>query len=143
MKHVERTIAVDRPLARVWAYLSDFRSTNDWDPGTVTTELISGDGGTGTVYHNTSKFLGRETEVVYTVRRYEPERLIQLEGVNDTVTTTDTMTFEGDEARTQVVYRAEFEFKGAAKLAEPLLPLPLKKLGDDAAKNLEQALAAL
>ena len=143
MKHVERTVVVDKPLAQVWEYLSDFRSTNDWDPGTVSTERTSGDGGEGTVYHNTSKFLGRETEVVYTVRRYEPQRLIELEGVNDTVTTTDTMTFAGDQTRTQVVYRAEFVLKGAARFADPLLPLPLKKLGDDAAKNLQQALAAL
>ena len=47
------------------------------------------------------------------------------------------------QTRTQVVYRAEFVLKGAARFADPLLPLPLKKLGDDAAKNLQQALAAL
>ena len=63
MKHIERTITVDKPAERVWEYLSDFRSTNDWDPGTVLTERTSGDGGAGTTYRNTSKFLGRETEL--------------------------------------------------------------------------------
>jgi len=40
MKHIERTITVDKPAERVWEYLSDFRSTNDWDPGTVLTERV-------------------------------------------------------------------------------------------------------
>ena len=38
----------------MFAYLSDFTTTNEWDPGTVSTERVSGDGGVGTTYHNTS-----------------------------------------------------------------------------------------
>lgn len=143
MQHIERTVVVDKPLQRVWDYLSDFRSTNDWDPGTVRTERTSGDGQMGTVYHNTSKFLGRETVVIYTVQRYEPPHLIQLEGVNDSVRATDTLTFIGDENRTSVTYRAEFEFKGVARIAEPLMRFPLRKLGDDAEKKLNDVLSRL
>jgi len=73
MKHIERTITVDKPAERVWEYLSDFRSTNDWDPGTVLTERTSGDGGAGTTYRNTSKFLGRESELEYTVTEVAPK----------------------------------------------------------------------
>lgn len=143
MEYIERTVTVDKPIDRVWRYLSDFTSTNDWDPGTVKTERTSGEGGEGTVYHNTSKFLGKETEVVYTVQRYEPQRLIELQGVNDSVTATDTITFEGNESHTKVTYRAEFELKGAAKVAAPVMSLPLKKLGDDAEANLAEVLSKL
>ena len=51
----------------VFAYLSDFTTTNEWDPGTVRTERVAGDGGVGTTYHNTSKFMGKETELTYEV----------------------------------------------------------------------------
>ncbi len=143
MQRIERSVTVDRPLATVWEYLSDFTSTNDWDPGTVRTERRSGDGGVGTVYHNVSKFLGRETEVIYTVIDVEAPHLLRLRGENKTVTATDTLTFGGDGTTATVTYVAEFEFKRAAKLADPLMALPLKKLGDDAEANLRKVLQAL
>ncbi|MDO9381082.1 MAG: SRPBCC family protein [Nocardioidaceae bacterium] len=147
MEHIERTIRVKKTPEQVWDYLSDFRSTSDWDPGTVTTVRQSGDGGPGTVYHNTSKFLGLETEIVYTVIDVEPGRLIRLRGLNKSVTATDTITVEPDDGAgttgTAVTYRAEFEFHGVAKLADPVAGIPLKKLGDDAEKNLTEALNRL
>ncbi len=41
---VERVVTTDKPLDLVYAYLSDFTNTTEWDPGTVSTERISGDG---------------------------------------------------------------------------------------------------
>jgi len=144
MNRIERSLTVDQPAERVWDYLSDFRSTNDWDPGTVHTERTSGDGGAGTTYHNTSSFLGRETKLVYTVTEVDPGRRITLRGENKTVVSTDTITVEGlPEGGTKVSYLAEFEFKGVAKVAAPLMGLPLKKLGDEAEKGLVEALGKL
>jgi len=147
MEHIERTIRVKKTPEQVWDYLSDFRSTNDWDPGTVETVLESGDGGPGTVYHNTSKFVGVETEIVYTVIDVDPGRQITLKGDNKSVTTHDTITVEPDDGAgttgTKVTYRAEFEFHGLAKLADPIAGIPMKKLGDDAEKNLQEALDRL
>ena len=56
---IERSVTVGQPVDRVFAYLSDFTNTTEWDPGTVRTERVAGDGGVGTRYHNVSKFLGR------------------------------------------------------------------------------------
>jgi uncharacterized protein YndB with AHSA1/START domain len=44
---LQKTVVTDKPLARVFDYLSDFTSTTDWDPGTVTTVRQQGDGGVG------------------------------------------------------------------------------------------------
>lgn len=143
MTDIERTVTVSKPLSAVWAYLSDFTHTNDWDPGTVKTTLTSGDGGVGTVYANTSKFAGRETELEYTVIESIPEQKIQLRGVNKTVTATDTMTFTGDESQTTVTYHAHFDFNGVVALAAPLLALPFKKLGDEAEQGLKEFLGKL
>ncbi len=144
MEQIERTVRVDTPAERVWSYLSDFRSTNDWDPGTVTTVRTSGEGGPGTTYHNTSSFLGRQVEVVYTVLEVEDGRRILLQGENDSVTTYDTITVEPAAGGGAVVtYRAEFVLHGLAKVADPFTALPARKLGDDAEKNLQQTLDAL
>lgn len=145
MPTIERTITTTASPEAVWAYLSDFTTTNEWDPGTVETRRISGSGGVGSEYHNTSKFLGRETELVYTTKELEPARLIRLEGNNKTVRATDTMTLTAmPSGGTRVVYNAKFDFKGVvgkvAPILSPVLAPAFKKLGDEAEVAMKRAL---
>ena len=143
MKTLERTVRVDKPLDRVYDYLVDFENTEEWDAGTVRTTRVSGDGGVGTTYENVSRFLGKETELTYVVVALEAGRTIVLRGENSSVIAHDTMQLTGDEEQTEVRYTAEFEFRGVAKYLEPLLTLPLKRLGDDAEDSLRIALDKL
>lgn len=143
MKTIERHVTVDKPARLVWDYLSDFRSTNDWDPGTKKTTRESGDGGVGTIYKNISEFGGKEVELTYTVTAVVPGESITLVGETDALTSTDTITVAGSETNAQVTYVAEFEFHGAAKLVDPFMGLPLKKLGDDAAESMQRELEKL
>jgi hypothetical protein len=71
-----------------------------------------------------------------------PDRVV-LRGENKTVVARDTMTFRGDGGGTRVSYRAEFRLKGLARLAEPLLRRPFRKLGDEAEQGLRDALGRL
>jgi uncharacterized protein YndB with AHSA1/START domain len=143
MPSVERTVTTDQPIAKVWAYLSDFRNTEEWDPPTVTTTRTSGDGGVGTTYHNVSKLLGSEQEVDYVVTEYAVEQTLQLEGDAGSIKLLDTITFESTGTGTSVTYHAEFSPEGAAKLAEPLMPVALKILADKVAASMEEKLAQL
>lgn len=127
MTTIERRVRVERPLSRVFTYLSDFTTTNEWDPGTVETVRTGGDGGVGTTYHNTSRFLGRTTSLTYVVERLEPDRLVALRGENKTVLAHDTMTLRAVDRGTEVTYRAEFALKGLARFAAPLLAPAFKK----------------
>ena len=143
MPSVERTVTTDQPLTKVWEYLSDFTTTEEWDPPTVTTTRTSGDGGVGTTYHNVSKMLGSEQEVDYVVTKYDVEKTFQLKGDAGSIKLLDTITFERAGAGTSVTYHAEFTPEGAAKLAEPLMPLGLKVLADKVAASMEEKLARL
>jgi len=143
MTSIERTVTVDRPIASVFAYLSDFTTTNEWDPGTVRTTRVSGDGAVGTEYHSVSKFAGRRTALTYVVERLEDNRLVGLRGENKSVVAHDLIRFRETDAGTQVTYRAEFELKGLVKYAAPLLAPAFKKLGDDAEKGMRRALEKL
>jgi uncharacterized protein YndB with AHSA1/START domain len=140
---IERTLTVDKPLDQVWAYLTDFTNNEEWDPPTVTTERISGDGAVGTVYRNVSKILGREVEIEYTVVEVEPKSVFRLRGTTSSMEMLDTMRFAQSPEGTTVTYTAEFDPQGVAKLAQPLMPLGLKKLGDDAAEQMRQVLERL
>lgn len=141
---LERTVTTDRPVEKVFGYLSDFTTTTEWDPGTVRTTRTSGDGGVGTVYRNVSRFAGRETELDYTVVELEENQRVALEGRNKTVTAHDLMTFTGTPTGgTEVRYVADFDFG----LLTPVLGIVLrplfKKLGDEAEKGMAEALARL
>lgn len=141
---IERSVTVDRPVDVVWAYLSDFTTTTDWDPGTVLTTRESGEGGIGTRYRNKSRFLGRETLLVYVVEEYVPGERIVLRGQNKTVVARDSLTFsQTPTGGVTVTYRAEFTFHGLARLVSPLLAPAFKRLGDEAEAALRTRLEQL
>ena len=140
---ITRTIAVAKPIDAVFAYLSDFTTTTEWDPGTVRTVRKSGDGGVGTAYLNTSTFLGRETKLTYVVEDLVPNQRIRLRGTNPTVVATDTMTFTSLPDGSQVTYSADFAFKGLTRLLAPLLSPAFTRLGDRAAEGMHGALDQL
>src|SRR6478672_11668302 len=138
-----KTVVVEKPLDVVFGYLSDFTTTTDWDPGTVTTVRQHGDGGVGTTYLNTSRFLGRKTQLTYIVGEFIPGKRIQLRGENKTVIAVDTMTFRSIDAGTEVTYTAEFTFKGPSRLLAPLLRPALERLGQQAQAGMRTALNQL
>ena len=138
---IVRTVTASKPADEVFAYLLDFTNTEDWDPGTIRTTRVTGDGGVGTSYCNVSKFLGRETELTYVVEEVLSPRRLRLRGENKTVVAHDTMTLTPNNAGgTELTYRAEFDFKGPARFVAPLLKPALKRLGDGAEKGLRDAL---
>jgi carbon monoxide dehydrogenase subunit G len=140
---LQRTVETAAAPAAVFAYLSDFTTTNEWDPGTVRTKRVSGDGGVGTTYDNTSSFMGRETELTYEVVQHQPDSLFALRGENKSVIANDRMEIAPLGEGSKVTYTADFEFKGIGKLVAPLLRPALKKLGDEAETGLREALAKL
>ncbi|CAB4710536.1 MAG: polyketide cyclase [Actinobacteria bacterium] len=141
--HVERTFTVPRPIEAVFDYLSDFESTNDWDPGTVTTTRTSGDGGVGTTYRNTSTFLGRTVELDYTTLTHDRPRELRFEGRNPSATATDHLRLSpaADGTATEIHYRATFEFRSAFKLVARLVVGPrLPSLADETVEQLTKTL---
>lgn len=138
---LRRELTVPRPIDEVFAYLADFTTTNEWDPGTVKTTRESGDGGVGTRYHNVSRFLGRTTELVYETTEHEPPRQIRLRGENSTVVAHDTMTLTpAGDSGTHIVYEARFDFKGLARLVAPLTAPAFNRLADKGAEGMRAAL---
>ena len=138
-----KTVVVGKPLDAVFSYLSDFTTTTDWDPGTVTTVRRHGNGGVGTTYLNTSTFLGRTTQLTYIVREFIPGKRIRLRGENKTVIAVDTLTFRPVASGTEVTYAAEFTFKGPSRFLAPLLRPAFERLGKQAQAGMRQALNQL
>lgn len=137
---LRKTLDSAKPAAELFKYFADFTTTNEWDPNTVSTTLISGDGGVGTKYHNVSSFNGNESSVDYEVVEYKPNTCIRLRGENKYLVAVDTMTIEETPSGSRFTYEARFTFKGVARLMQPFLKKAFQKLLVEAEEGLKKVL---
>jgi hypothetical protein len=126
--------------ADLFRYFADFTTTNEWDPNTVKTTLLTGDGGLGSTYSNTSKFNGKESSLVYEVIEHQPNSLIKLRGENKNIVAIDTMTITDNGNNRTFTYEARFKLKGLGNLISPLLSKAFKKLADEAEVGLRKVI---
>lgn len=143
MVHIVREFDVPCPQEDAVAYLADFANAVEWDPGTVTC-VRNGDPSApvlpGATWTNTSKVLGRETQLQYELVTRQPDHVV-LQGSNKTADSTDDIGVTGlDGGRSRIRYEATITFKGAARVADPLMQLVFKKVADDTVRDMTAAL---
>ena len=143
MIDMKRHVNTDAAPDAVFAYLADFTTTEQWDPGTVRTVRTSGDGGVGTRYENTSRFAGRSSDLVYTVVALNPGTSLELRGENASLIARDTITVTPTGDGSRVTYRVRFAFQGWLRWAEPVLRLAVAGLLDKGAGGLRRELARI
>lgn len=143
MAHYKASVDTPRPPEEVFAYLADFSSTAEWDPGVVEAERLGElPIREGTEFRLLASFLGRETPLVYRVVEYEPPSAVTLRGENSSVVSLDRITFEPTGSGTRITYDATLTLKGPMKIADPLLGLAFNRVGGRALAGLRKTLAA-
>jgi len=141
MARYRATIDTSRRRDEVFAYLSDFSSAEEWDPGVLEAERLSETAiGEGTEFRLVAEFLGRQNALTYTIIEYDPPRAVTFRGENATVISKDRITFEAADWGTRVTYDADLSLKGAFRIADPLLGLAFKRVGDRALAGLRDRL---
>jgi carbon monoxide dehydrogenase subunit G len=127
--------SVDTALSpeQAFDYLSDFANAQEWDPGVVEAERL-GEGaiGEGTEFRLVAVFLGRRSTLVYRTIEYRRPDVVTFRGENATVVSLDRITFEALAGGTRITYDADLTLKGPWRLADPLLGLAFKGVGDRA-----------
>ena len=142
MAHYKASIETQLPRAEVFAYLSDFSNTEEWDPGTVHAERVGrGPVGEGSEFQLVAAFLGRNRAITYRVVHYDPPNGVSFRGENSTVVSLDRVTLEPTHAGTRIAYHADLALKGPLKLADPLLAVAFKRVGDQALAGMRNTLA--
>jgi hypothetical protein len=143
MAHYRATIHTLLPREEAFAYLSDFSTTQEWDPGVVeATRLDAGDVREGSEFRLLARFLGRTVPLTYRVVEYDPPYAVGFLGESATVTSRDRITLEPAEEGTSIVYDADLALAGLLRLADPLLALAFKRVGDRALVGLRERLGA-
>ena len=141
MARYRASIDTKRTPEEAFAYLSDFSTSVEWDPGVVEAERVgAGVVGEGTEFRLVAEFLGRKTPLTYRVVEYEPPSAVTFVGENATVVSQDRITFETIATGTRVTYDADLRLKGLLRLADPLLALAFNGTGHRARAGLREVL---
>src|SRR5688500_6043473 len=135
MPSVSRSFTTMASLEAAYAYLADFRNTEERDPGTQTCERVGGDGGVGTTYRHVSRVLGREVEVISPTAELAPPNRVHLRGTNEQFEGHDIFEIAASGRGSRVSYTAEMSFSGLARLAAPAVAVYLPFL---ASKTVDQ-----
>ncbi len=140
-----RDVTTHTPRAAVAPYLSNFSTTEVWDPHTHRCYRVdSGPLRVGSEFVNEQRMGPLRTTLHYRVRDYQPGRSIALTSAGRFLHVTDSMRFEDTpQAGTRVTYRAEFRLPGWAATFRPLLRRLSDRIADDAVTGLRGTLARL
>jgi len=135
------TILTSTPAEEVYVFIADSTTAEKWDETVTEAKLIGNQQpGKGARFSVTVKLAGRENTFEYeTVEAERPSRLL-LRAENGSVTSLDEITVREVAEGTELVYDAKLEPKGLVKVADPVLGLLFKRLGDNAAKGLAREL---
>lgn len=143
MKRVVEVRETSRPIGEVFAYVADFTTAAEYDPGVVAARrLTDGPVALGSAFHVEARFLGRVVPMRYEVLALEAPTRLRLEGVAAAARTIDEIRFEArPEGGTRVTWTLDLELGGAGRLAEPVLGPVLRRLGRAALDGLAARLA--
>jgi len=127
-----------------FAYLADFATISDWDPGVARSRRLSDDPLTvGARFEVTTSYLGREATLIYETIEIERPHRVLLRAEAGSFTSLDEMTFdERPGGGTLVSYDVDLAMKGLAKAGELPMRLAFRRIGDAARDGLRRRLAA-
>jgi len=141
MARYHATVETRRGVDDAFTYLADFSSTTEWDPGVVEAErLTEGPITVGATFRVVTSFLGRRIPLDYEITTLEPGRRVVLQADNGTIRSTDEMRFSARDSGTVVDYDADLRLLGALRVADPLLRLAFRRIGDRARAGLAREL---
>jgi hypothetical protein len=144
MAHYVATIPVSRTRADAFAYLSRFDRAEEWDPGVDTGEMLTPEPvGVGSRFRLVARFLGRRIPLEYEIVEYDRDERIVLRAENRSIKSVDTIAVRNGDGGTVVIYDARLDAKGIGRLADPLLSIAFRRIGDRAAAGLGRTLSAV
>ena len=141
---VTEVIEVPRSVEESFAYVADFTTVAEWDPGIHESRRISGDGGVGSVYAVEAEFRGKTVPFTYTVTAFQQNERIVLDGVGEKATSLDTIAFEAGRRRRDAhhLHAPTSSSRASLRVAEPFLGGTFRTLARKALAGLEAKLGA-
>ena len=116
MPAAERTISINRPVADVFAYVSDGHTGPSWRPGVLDVAHESGDG-VGAIYRQGVRGPGgRRVAADYEVTSFEPGRVLAFRAIAGPVRPEGSFQFAAEGDRTMLTFELHAELSGLKRL---------------------------
>jgi len=143
MTTIRETIVTDLLLGQAFAYVADFASSAEWDPGVASARRM-GDAGepihVGTRYELQVRMGGRTAPMEYEISTLEAPHRVVLTGEGSGVSAVDDIRFEESGGRTRIEYTADVRMGGLLRLAQPFMGGIFARIGRDAAGGMQKTL---
>jgi uncharacterized protein YndB with AHSA1/START domain len=143
MNEFEIETTVDRPVAEVFAFVTDVAKLPLYNPSVTEARWTSaGEVGVGSTSVSTGQFLGRRYETGWEVTDYKANEMLASRTVSGPFHLEITQTFDRTDGGTRINSRYRGESRGFFKLAEPVVFRIAKKQFEAAAETLKELLEA-
>ncbi|MEZ5573935.1 MAG: SDR family NAD(P)-dependent oxidoreductase [Halioglobus sp.] len=141
MLELHETIEVARTVDDAFAYVSDFATTAEWDPTVLRArKLTPGAIDIGTEFEVVCALPVGSVTLRYTVQKFQPGKLVELNGSSKFFDVRDTIAFSRSAKGTVIDYRAVFQFTALAAPLASLSSSGLKTMGRESVAGLAAAL---
>lgn len=122
-------------------FMANLANFERWDPGVVASRQIAGDGpGAEAVFEVEVKSVGGSMTLEYHTTEYEEPRRVTAVAESSMLTSNDRIRVEPEGDGCVVTYDAELTLNGVLGIADPLLALAFRRIGERAAEGLIEAL---
>jgi carbon monoxide dehydrogenase subunit G len=145
MIKLAQSVTVNRPVAEVWTFISNFENTTRWSRGVLEARQTSeGPMGVGSTLQTVVRAFGRRRTASYLVTEYEPNTAFAFEVTSGVMTSKARFSVEPAEAEagTRLTASGEVDAVGPYKLLAPILVRTLKRHSEDDLANLKRILEA-
>jgi carbon monoxide dehydrogenase subunit G len=143
MTTISQSVTVNRPVAEVWAFISNFEHTTRWSQGVLEARQTSdGPLDVGSTLQTVVKAFGRRRTADYLVTAYEPNRAFAFKVTSGPITSQARFSVEPAGAGTRLTASGEATATGLYKLLAPILLRTLKRHSQDDLANLKRILEA-
>ena len=138
MPEIKMSIAINRPLEEVFAFISNFENNLKWQSTLVEAKKISeGSRGVGTTYQAVTTILGRRINTEQEITEYEPNRKVARKTKSGPFPFEVEVEFERTKSGTRVNAAVDGEPLGFFKLADSLLERAIKRQFESDLANLK------
>lgn len=141
MISVEKSVKINKPVAEVFAYVTNYDHVTKWQGGVEAVEP-EGDNAVGGKYTEVRKFLGREMKTTLEVTAFEQNAKWAAKALTGPVPYEATTTFEAVNGGTKIFTRVEAEPSGFFKVAQGAVQSQLDKSLEEDLQRLKEILEA-
>lgn len=140
---LEKKVVIDRPIEKVFAFVTDTNKVPLWMPVHDLRQTSGGSMGVGSTFAQSGELFGQRFEGVIQVTEYDPPRVFAFKVVQGPFPLTNRITFVPlDNQRTDIALVLDMEPGNALKLAGPFLTPVVKKQLETQVANLKRAVEA-